>query len=187
MTDDRIRLRLFFVSYAPLWAMLAFRAIPNGKWIWNGRTGLVVFFGLAAFLAIVDAARLIQGAKKTSGPAYYFAEINDQGGNAAGYLATFLLPFVGLAPTDWGDWVSYGIYLIAAAIVFIRTDLTFVNPTLYMLKYRVVSANAYLTEDHSPEQLVPSSPVIVVCRNPKMLSKGRVNVVKLGGGYIAKN
>jgi hypothetical protein len=63
-----------------------------------------------------------------------------------------------------------------------RTDLTFVNPTLYILRYRVVSANAYIPEDGS---LIPGSPFVVICRDPKALTSA-VDVASIGGGYVTK-
>lgn len=186
MTEDLIRLRLFFVSYVPLWAMLVFRAAPPHAWKVNGRTLAMALFGLMALWGIVDAVRLIRGARATGSRSLYFGDISDQGGNAAGYLATYLLPFIGLVPADWGDWTAYGIYFIVAAVVFIRTDLTFVNPTLYVLRHRVVSARAYLTEDRTPDQAISSTPFVVVCRNPEALSAGRVDVASLAGGFVTK-
>jgi hypothetical protein len=153
-TDDLVRVRLFFVSYVPLWGMLAFRAAPANGWQWDGRAVAVIIFGTLAVCGFVDAVRLIRGSRKTSPRSLTFGEVNDQGGNAAGYLATYLLPFIGLIPQDWGDWAAYALYLLVALIVFIRTDLTFVNPTLYILNHRVVSANAYLP---GSKMLVPGS------------------------------
>jgi hypothetical protein len=183
ITEDLIRVRLFFVSYVPLWAMLAFRAVPAGGWHWDGRAAAVIVFGVMTVGWFVDAVRLIRGSGKTGSRCLYFGEVSDQGGNAAGYLATYLLPFIGLVPADWGDWAAYALYLVVAVIVFIRTDLTFVNPTLYLLNRRVVSANAYLPEDGS---LVSGSPYVVICRDPRALSS-RVDVTPLGGGYVTKN
>jgi hypothetical protein len=187
LTEDLIRLRLFFVSYVPLWAMLALRAVPHSGWHRNGRTAAVVFFGIMTVLWFIDALRLTRGSRKTGSRSLFFAEINDQGGNAAGYLATYLLPFIGLVPADWGDWAAYAVYFVVAAIVFIRTDLTFVNPTLYMLNHRVVSANAYLPEDSHPGSLVPGSPFVVVCRDPRALATSKVDVTSIGGGFVTKN
>ena len=168
ITEDLVRARLFLVSYVPLWLVLAFRAAPSGRWHWDGRTAIVIVFGVTAVWGIIDAVRLIRGSGKTSPRRLFFGEINDQGGNAAGYLATYLLPFIGLVPEDWGDWAAYALYFVVALIVFIRTDLTFVNPTLYILNHRVVSASAYLPEDRS---LVPGSPF----------------VTSIGGGFVTKD
>jgi hypothetical protein len=185
ITGDLIRIRLFFISFVPLWVMLTFRAAPPGSWHWHwgGRTTVAVLFALLAVWGFVDAVRLIKGSRKIGSRRLVFGEISDQGGNAAGYLATYLLPFIGLIPADWGDWAAYGVYFVVAGIVFIRTDLTFVNPTLYILRYRVVSGNAYVPEGRS---LVPGSPFVVICRDPGTLTSP-VEVTPIGGGYVVKS
>ena len=184
-TEGLVRIRLFFVSYVPLWIMVACRAAPSGRWQWDGRTAAVIVFGILAAYSFLDAIRLIRGSGKTSPRSLAFGEVNDQGGNAAGYLATYLLPFVGLVPQDWGDWSAYAVYFLVAMLVFIRTDLTFVNPTLYILKRRVVSANAYLPEGRV---LSPGSPFVVVCRNPRVLGSSKVvEVTSIAGGFVTKD
>ena len=166
--------------------MLAFRSWPPHGWRWNGRTELVVGFTILTVWGLVDALNLLRGARKTTIRSWRFAEINDQGGNAAGYLATYLLPFIGLTPVEWGDWTAYSIYFVVAAIVFVRTDLTLINPTLYIFGYRVVSANAYLPDGDMLGPIVAESPFIVVCRNHIELGSGVIDVVPLGGGFITK-
>lgn len=183
ITEDLIRVRLFLISYVPLWVMLSFRAAPPGRWHWGGRASAVVLFALLAVWGLVDAVRLIKGSRKTGSRRLVFGEVSDEGGNAAGYLATYLLPFIGLIPADWGDWAAYGMYFAVAGIVFIRTDLTFVNPTLYLLRYRVVSGNAYVPEGRS---LVPGSPFVIICRDPGVLTS-TVEVTSIGGGYVVKS
>lgn len=185
VTEDLVRVRLFFVSYVPLWIMLAFRAAPPGRWAWDGRTVAVIAFGALAAYGLVDAIRLIAGSGRTGPRSLIFGEVSDQGGNAAGYLATYLLPFIGLVPQDWGDWAAYFLYFLIALVVFIRTDLTFINPTLYILNRRVVSANAYLPGD---KMLVPGSPFVVVCRDPGALTSSKVvDVTSIAGGFVTKD
>lgn len=186
-SDDLHRFRLFIVSYFPLWLMLAFRALPSPTWHWSNRTALTVAFALLAAYSFVDALRLVSGARRTGAVSYYFADVDDQGGNAAGYLATYLLPFLGLVPTGWGDWAAYGVYFLVAAIVFVRTDLSLVNPTLYILRWRVVSGRAFLDEGRSADQQVGATPVIVLCRNPASLMRGKVDLVRLAGCFVAKH
>lgn len=183
---DLNRFRLFLVSYCPLWAMLAFRSMSPHSWQWSNRTALALVFALLAIYTLFDARRLVAGAKRSAAIPLYLCDVNDQGGNAAGYLATYLLPFIGLVPAGWEDWIAYAIYFLVAAVVFIRTDLSLVNPTLYLIGWRVVSASAFLDDQHSADQRVGSSPVIVVCRDPGALTKGRVEVVTLAGCFVTK-
>lgn len=186
-SEDLNRFRLFIVSYSPLWLMLALRSLPSPILHWSNRAALAVAFALLAAYSFVDALRLVSGAQRTGAVSYYFSDVDDQGGNAAGYLATYLLPFLGLVPTGLGDWAAYGVYFLVAGIVFVRTNLSLVNPTLYILRWRVVSARAFLDEGHSPDQQVGASPVIVLCRNPDSLIRGRVELVRLAGCFVAKH
>jgi hypothetical protein len=187
MTDDLRRVRLFLVSYFPLWVMLALRALPpHNVFHWSSRVLAVVVFALVAIWSFVDGARLISGARHTGARTLYFGEVTEQGGNAAGYLATYLLPFLGIVPADIGDWLAYGVYLFVAVVVFVRSDLSLVNPTLFLMRRRVVSACAYLTEERSADQQLGTAPVIIVCRDPSALSLGPVDVVSLAGSYVTK-
>jgi hypothetical protein len=187
ISNDVVRFRLFLISYMPLWLMLAFRSLAvHVGWRWAHRDVVSVVFALLAIWSFIDARRLVAGAQKTGSRRFWFGEIADQGGNAAGYLATYLLPFIGLVPAGWGDWAAYAIYFVVAAVVFVRTDLSLVNPTLYLMRWRVVAANAYSGNERAPDQLVWPPGVIVVCRDPRALCEGSVHVVDLGGCFVTK-
>jgi hypothetical protein len=108
-----------------------------------------------------------------------FSEIRDEGPAVAGYLATYLVPLLAEAPTRPGLWLAYGLYLGMAVILFVRTDLALVNPTLYLLRWRVVSAVA-VTESQR------GGAVVVVCRDIGTLGTG-TEVVRLAGCYVTKN
>jgi hypothetical protein len=188
LPENLRRIRLFFVSYFPLWVMLALRALPprHAFQHWSLRTLAVVIFAVLALLSLVDGIRLIRGAQRTTPLTLYLGEIDSQGGNAAAYLATYLLPFLGIVPADLGDWLAYGVYLLVAIVVFINTDLALVNPTLYLMGRKIVSATAYLTEERSQEHRLSAAPVIIICKRPARLSDGSIDVASLAGCYVTK-
>jgi hypothetical protein len=188
LPEDRKRARLFFVSYFPLWVMVALRTLPAHHLDrWSSRWLGVAVFALLAGWSFLDGWRLISGAQETGPRRLYFSEVSSEGGNAAGYLATYLLPFLGIVPVDIGDWLAYGVYLFVALLVFIRSDLALVNPTLYLFRRRVVSARAYLSPEMAPDQQLGTLPVIVVCKDPSSLTRGPVDVVTLAGSFVTKN
>ena len=181
VTEQMQRIRLFVISYGPLWVMLALRTWPESEdWRWRSRSawvtgGLVV----AAIWSFLDAWRLIRGALRKGAIRMRFTEVRDEGSAASGYLATYLVPLLAEAPTRPGVWFAYGLYALMVVVLFIRTDLALVNPTLYAFGWRVVSAVPV-------REAQPAQAVVVVCRSIRTLQTD-TDVVRLAGCYITKN
>jgi hypothetical protein len=138
--------RLFIVSYAPLWVMFAVRLAPNWYWI--------SAFAVLAVWGLLEAWML--GRRPLSGAAYRteISKVQDQSTAVSGYLATYLLPFLGNLPAKPGDAIAYAIYFFVAFVVFARSDLALINPTLYLLRWRVqrveADGKAYLLLSRQP-------------------------------------
>lgn len=175
------RFRLFVISYGPLWLMLASRAAPErSDWRWSAQnTWVSALLALGTVWSFVDAWRLVRGAQRKAAIRIRFAEIRDEGSAAAGYLATYLVPLLAEAPSRPGVWLAYALYLGMAVILFVRTDLALVNPTLYVFGWRVVSAVPVSVSQ-------PARSVVVVCRDIRAL-RTPVEVVRLAGCYVTKN
>jgi hypothetical protein len=124
------RVRLFGVSYAPLFGLLALR--------FDG-TRLRLALAAAAIAFFADGVRIAVAVPKRVGASpFTVTVVSDRGDQVAGYLATYLLPFL-VVPSPRGvDLVAYGIFLVIACVVTVRSNLTHVNPTLYLLGYRLV-------------------------------------------------
>jgi hypothetical protein len=82
-------------------------------------------------------------ARSSPGP-HTLASVRDAGGEAAAYLATYLLPFLTVATPTVRDVVAYAGFLLVAAVINIRSAAVQVNPLLYLLGYRILS----VTDDH---------------------------------------
>lgn len=126
-----MRGRLFVVSYATLGLMFAARFLAAHRW------ELAIAFGAVGVWGLIDGWRLVRGTVRRSKYVTTLEEFTDHGGAVAGYLATYLLPFLGTLPQHYGDWIAYGLYFATALVVYVKTDLALVNPTLYALGYRV--------------------------------------------------
>lgn len=120
---------LFFSSYAPLFGILAIRF---------ERPALVyacialAAAGVAALLAIIWVH------SGTNGPEMIIASVNNAGGEAASYLAGYLLPFVTVSQPGWRDVCAYGAFIVVAGIVHSRTSAIQVNPLLFLLGWRIL-------------------------------------------------
>jgi hypothetical protein len=126
---------LFLSSYAPLFGLLAIRF--ETRWLWITCV-VLAGLGVASLLLLL---RL--DARSEAGP-HVLASTADAGGEAASYLASYLLPFLTVATPTLRDVIAYAGFLVIAAAINLRTSVAQVNPLLYLLGYRVLS----VTDDH---------------------------------------
>lgn len=152
--------RLFLISYAPLWVIFAIRS--------SDAVVEIVFWVLAG-LGLLDAFRIIQAGLRRSVRHVTFEDVSDKSGDAAGHLATYLLPFIGGPPTDIRSSIAYAVYFIVAWSVFVPSTLGLVNPTLYLLGWRVVEATRQ------------GQVTLVVCQDPPVTGSPGAPVASLMG------
>jgi len=116
-------------------------AVRNSESVWPPFDA-IGFWTLTALglLGSIDAFRLPYGATRKGRTRASITDIADEGGQVAAYLATYLLPFLGIQVKDWRDLTALLIYLAVLLVVFLRSDLALVNPALYITGWRVMSA-----------------------------------------------
>lgn len=131
MTFDPKAWLWFLSSYAPLWIMLGLRFHPF--WL---RIGLIVF-GLVcgAYVAFV----LTRSANERPCNATLTITGN-AGADVSGYVAAYLLPFLTAADPGAADLVAYAIFVAVAGLVYVRSGLMQVNPTVYLMNRKVLRA-----------------------------------------------
>jgi hypothetical protein len=129
-----VRGLLFLSSYAPLFVILAVRFQES------------VLRGVCGGLAVVGFAYLMTAlwvVPRASEPRLFPVDaVKDVSGEIAGYLATYLLPFVTATSPSTADVIGYSIFALVVLLIFIRSDLAQINPTLYLLGRRVALITA---------------------------------------------
>ncbi|SCL66937.1 hypothetical protein GA0070608_3403 [Micromonospora peucetia] len=123
-----IRVLLFISSYSPLFALLAIRF--DQTWLRLVCAGLACL-GLASFVLIFR----LDG-KKSKG-AYRIVKVTDAGSQVAGYLASYLLPFLTVSTPSVKDIVAYSVFLGVVCAVYVQTSLLQINPVLYLFRWQV--------------------------------------------------
>ena len=124
-----VRSQLFLSSYVPLFTILAIR--------FNGTALKAVCAGLAGYgvLYLVVVVGVVP--RRAQARDYPVASVDDAAGEVAGYLATYLLPFVAVPSPSAADLAGYCIVGVVIAVIFSRSELARINPTLYLLGWRV--------------------------------------------------
>ena len=138
---------LFLSSYAPLFGLLAVRF--EQRWLW-------ISCAVLAALGVASLYLLLRlDARQSPGP-HLLTSVKEAGGEAAAYLATYLLPFLTVATPTVRDVLAYAGFLLVTAVVNIRSAVAQVNPLLYVFGYRVLSVtddrglSAYMITRHFP-------------------------------------
>jgi hypothetical protein len=131
MTFDTKAWLWFLSSYSPLWVMLGLRFDPCRL-----RIGLVTF-GLAccAYVAFVLTRSAGERPSNTT-----LTITGDAGTDVSGYLAAYLLPFLTVADPSTTDLVAYAIFVAVAGLVYVRSGLMQINPTVYLMSRKVLRA-----------------------------------------------
>lgn len=128
-TTTVIRARLFVSSYAPLFLLLALR--------FDDAPLRLVALGVGV-VGVLDAVRLVEWQPRRVGASpYTVSEVRDHGSQVAGYLVTYLLPFLPITDPSGSDLIAYVLFLCIVGVIFMRSDMAEINPTLYLLGRRV--------------------------------------------------
>jgi hypothetical protein len=130
-------------------------------------------FLAATALAFADGVRLVAAARDRTPRTAVLSDIEDRGAQVAGYLATYLLPFIGGPPASWRTAGAYAVYFAIALLVSAHADAGLINPTLYLFGYRVVAAT------------VRGRRVLVVCPGGRLApGSHRVHRMMGGAGFV---
>lgn len=121
----------FLSSYAPLWLMLGlrFETVPLRMVLFT--LGVLSF----AFLLWLLTRRAKE--RPSNVP---LTIVGDAGSEVGGYLATYLLPFLTVARPTWTDLLAYGLFVLVAGLIYTRSGMMQINPTVYLLGRRVLRA-----------------------------------------------
>lgn len=134
MTEIARRSRLFLGSYVLLFVLLAIRF--QTRW-------LVIACSVLAAIGLLDMLWIVfRVTRKTEAEPIRVAQVTDAGSDVAGYLATYLLPFLTIPEPSTRDIVAYVIFLFVVGLVYVRSEMSQINPTLYILGRRVVAVTS---------------------------------------------
>jgi hypothetical protein len=131
MTFDPKAWLWFLSSYSPLWVMLGLRFHPS--WLRIGLIALGLVCGAYAVFVLNRSAR-----ERPSNTTLTIT--GDAGADVSGYLAAYLLPFLTVAEPGAIDLVTCAIFVAVAGMIYVRSGLMQINPTVYLTNRKVLQA-----------------------------------------------
>lgn len=131
MLNGLARAILFFCSYIPLAVIFVI--------LYSFKSAAVVVVASAVIVAglsglgwILLRARVdVHAAQGT------VIDYRGRGDEVMGYVAGYLIPFVGFSLMDLRQTLALLVFLFMLAFLYVTTDLIHINPTLYLLGFRV--------------------------------------------------
>lgn len=129
---------MFLSSYAPLWIVLAIQAQD-----WRLSVGLMV----VAVVSVLGLQQILRTARKSSPEVIELRRVESRGADVAAYLASYLIGFVTTGLSEWRDAAALLVFLLVLAVIYVRTGLVFINPVLALQGYRLVTADAQISDD----------------------------------------
>jgi hypothetical protein len=127
MPRSPFRIAMFLSSYAPLFALLAYTN-RHVRWAW-------VILGAVAVLSLAGLAVVMLSKRDERGPRLLVAHARPQDGDVLAYIATYLIPFLGLDLSKRDDVVVLCAFLVVLMLVYVNSNMLFVNPVLSLAGY----------------------------------------------------
>lgn len=121
------RVAMFLSSYAPLFALLAY---TNDETTWAVRILAGVAITSVILLVLVLASHV-----NDRGPRLVVAHSRPQDGDVLAYIATYLIPFLGLDLSHRHQAIAFAGFMLVLMVVYINSNMLFVNPLLSVAGY----------------------------------------------------
>lgn len=124
-----VKIILFISSYFPLLLIFAFQ-------YWNFSHHAISLFCISlAILSCGVTLFLIEDSKKLQAKTYFIDSINDQSDLSLNYLYTYIIPFLSFSYNDLIGVFSVSIFVVMTAIIYINSNLLYINPFLNIMGY----------------------------------------------------
>lgn len=128
--NNLARLAMFFSSYAPLAAIFLV--------LYAGRQNEVTIVAFVALIVGIAGLRwILHGATSPDAVSRSIVDYREPGDEVMGYVASYLVPFVGFTLSDLRQDIALAIFFMVLAYLYTSTDMLHINPMLYLLKYHV--------------------------------------------------
>lgn len=157
-----IRIVLFFSSYSPLALIVAIHLWEHHRRSALGSLAIAVssVLGLAFFLL---------KARGLAPSQMHVADVKSRDGDIMSYIVTYVLPFLAVKLEDTVDVLSFGVILVVVGVLYVNSNLIYVNPLLNLRGYHlfeVVDSNR--------------KTVMLVTKSPYIRNESSIRVVSLG-------
>ena len=133
MIKDYVKIFLFLSSYSPLFLILA---IKNYTF-----TYFVIIMSILIVASVLFLLFIIQKSSKMSGDYQEINEAEDKSNQFLEYIIAYIIPFLGFNIGNIPDMISLLIIFLMVGVLYVKSDLIYMNPILNFIGYKLYKIN----------------------------------------------
>jgi hypothetical protein len=123
-----VKIGLFLSAYLPLFLILA---IKN----WYSVTATLIVICVAIYSSVWFLVIWIR--KKETSDSFRVFSVENKSKDALTYLVPYIISFIGFEMNKWQDLTALFVLLLILFIVYVNSDLLYINPLLALFNYQV--------------------------------------------------
>lgn len=181
-----IKIFLFLTAYYPLFLILS---VQNSKLIeklfnigifriefkdFNDSFIYGLVFGILFFILLKV---FIKCQNKSNTSQYKVVKIKDMSHETLNYILTYLIAFLSLKLNDPKDIISILILLFIIGIIYINSNLLYINPFLQLLNYSIYELT--IKKEITEKSIV----IIAILQNNKLIKNKYINISLVNEGF----
>ncbi len=181
-----IKIFLFLTAYYPLFLILFVQnsnlidkifkeGISSIKWM-NFNDSLIygLIIGLIFFILLKI---FIKFQSKSNTSQFRVIKIKDVSHETLNYILTYLIAFLSLKLNDPKDIISILILLFIIGIIYVNSNLLYINPFLQLLNYSIYELT--IKKDMAEKSIV----IIAILPNNKIIKNEYINISLVNEGF----
>jgi cellulose synthase/poly-beta-1,6-N-acetylglucosamine synthase-like glycosyltransferase len=124
-----VKVGLFLSSYLPLFLILVIK-----NWF---NLYLTIFITIISIICLFIWIAIINISKKGTAESFKVLKAEEKTKESLNYLIPYIISFIGFDLNKWQDWSALVILLAILFVVYLNSDLLYINPLLSFFKYKI--------------------------------------------------
>ncbi len=167
MLTKGIRIMMFLTSYFPLFVIIMIKHSEQIE-VFYVLIPIIVISSIA-LLHVFSTLNKISGSYKIGDSVVAKGRIENTSKATLEYFLTYVVPLLTFNLTEWKEFTIFGIVFFIIGVLYVKSDLIYMNPTLILLRFNIYKL------------VLDEREVVVISKNNN--KKGIMNpVVEIGAG-----
>lgn len=167
MLKNNIRILLFLTSYLPLFVIIMIKHAEQHEVFYI--LVPIIIFSLIALGHVFYTLNKIGGSYEVNGSKVSKGRIENNSKATLEYFLTYVVPLLAFNLTEWKEYAIFGIVFFIIGVLYVKSDLIYMNPTLILLGFNIHKV------------VLDTGEIVVISKNN--IRNGIKNpVIKIGSG-----